>query len=191
MRVVAPWPWPLPGRQRRAGAAAPRPGPHMSAISREAATLIRTQRWAALATADAGGPFASMVAYAIEPSGTALLFHVSQLAQHTRNLLEHSRCSLVISEPDTSEGDPQRLQRVTLTGYCVGAAPEGRGLPRDRGGVHRALSRRADALRARGLSPLSLHAGGRPVRRRVCARGTALVGGHRGERASVSHSMFG
>ena len=88
----------------------------MSAISREAATLIRTQRWAALATSDGGEPLASMVAYAIEPSGTALLFHISQLAQHTRNLLEHSRCSLVISEPDFSEGDPQRLQRVTLTG---------------------------------------------------------------------------
>ena len=88
----------------------------MSAISREAATLVRTQRWAALATSDAGEPLASMVAYAVEPSGRALLFHVSQLAQHTRNLLEHSRCSLAISEPDISEGDPQRLQRVTLTG---------------------------------------------------------------------------
>jgi putative heme iron utilization protein len=88
----------------------------LSAISREAATLIRAQRWAALATSDSGEPLASMVAYAIEPSGAALLFHVSQLAQHTRNLLEHSRCSLVISEQDTSEGDPQRLQRITVAG---------------------------------------------------------------------------
>ena len=88
----------------------------MSAICREAATLIRAQRWAALATSDAGEPLASMVAYAIEPSGTALLFHVSQLAQHTRNLLDRPRCSLAISEQDSSEGDPQRLQRVTLTG---------------------------------------------------------------------------
>jgi putative heme iron utilization protein len=91
----------------------------VSAVSREAVTLIRTQRWAALATADTGEPLASMVAYAVEPSGTALLFHVSQLAQHTRNLLEHPRCSLVISEQDTSEGDPQRLQRVSLTGTAV------------------------------------------------------------------------
>jgi heme iron utilization protein len=88
----------------------------VSAICREAATLIRAQRWAALATSDAGEPLASMVAYAIEPSGTALLFHVSQLAQHTRNLLDRPRCSLAISEQDSSEGDPQRLQRVTLTG---------------------------------------------------------------------------
>ena len=88
----------------------------MSAISLEAVTLIRTQRWAALATSDAGEPLASMVGYAIDPSGTALLFHVSQLAQHTRNLLEHPRCAVAISEQDTSEGDPQRLQRVSLTG---------------------------------------------------------------------------
>jgi len=91
----------------------------MSAISREAAALVHTQRWAALATLDAGEPSASMVAYAIEAGGGALLFHLSQLAQHTRNLLEHARCSLAISEPDTLEGDPQRLQRVTLVGAAI------------------------------------------------------------------------
>ena len=91
----------------------------MSAISREAAVLVRTQRWAALATVGAGEPLASMVAYAIETGGGALLFHLSRLAQHTRNLIEHARCSLAISEPDTLEGDPQRLQRVTLMGAAA------------------------------------------------------------------------
>ena len=87
----------------------------MSAISREAATLIRAQRWAALATLHEAEPLASMVAYSVDADG-ALLFHISQLAQHTRDLVEHPRCSLVIGEPDALEGDPQRLQRVTLTG---------------------------------------------------------------------------
>jgi heme oxygenase (biliverdin-IX-beta and delta-forming) len=91
----------------------------MSAISREAAALIRAQRWAALATLDAGEPLASMVAYAIEAGGGALLFHLSQLAQHTRNLIEHAGCSLAISEPDTLEGDPQRLDRVVLLGAAA------------------------------------------------------------------------
>jgi heme iron utilization protein len=91
----------------------------MSAISREAAALVGSQRWAALATLDAGEPLASMVAYAVEAGGGALLFHVSQLAQHTGNLIEHARCSLAISEPDTLEGDPQRLQRVTLVGAAA------------------------------------------------------------------------
>jgi putative heme iron utilization protein len=90
----------------------------MSAISREAAALIRTQRWAALATLDGGEPVVSMVAYAIEPGGGALSFHLSQLAQHTRNLMAHGRCSLAIGEPDPLEGDPQRLQRVTLKGLA-------------------------------------------------------------------------
>jgi heme iron utilization protein len=88
----------------------------MSAFAREAAALIRTHRWAAVATLDAGEPLASMIAYALEPGGAALLFHVSQLAQHTRNLVEHPCGALAISEPDTLEGDPQRLQRVTVTG---------------------------------------------------------------------------
>ena len=87
----------------------------MSAISREAAVLIRAQRWAALATLEDGEPLATLVAYALEPGG-ALLFHLSQLAQHTRNLIDHPRCSLGISESDTFDGDPQRLQRVTLIG---------------------------------------------------------------------------
>jgi len=90
----------------------------MSAISREAAALIRAQRWAALATLSNGEPFASMVAYALEPGGGALLFHVSQLAQHTRDLLAHPRSSLAVSEADTLEDDPQRLQRVTITGVA-------------------------------------------------------------------------
>src|SRR3954453_9955951 len=88
----------------------------MSAITREAAALIRSQRWAALATLDEGQPLASMVAYALDEDGTALLFFLSQLAQHTRNLIDSPRVSLVISEPDDGDDDPQRLQRVTLTG---------------------------------------------------------------------------
>ena len=88
----------------------------MSAISREAAALIRAQRWAALATLhESGAPRIDGRVHSVDPGG-ALLFHISQLAQHTSNLVEHPRCSLVISEADTLEGDPQRLQRVTLTG---------------------------------------------------------------------------
>ena len=88
----------------------------MSAITREAAALIRSQRWAALATLDEGRPLASMVAYALDEPQGALLFFLSQLAQHTRNLLDAPQVSLAVSEPDAHEGDPQRLQRVTLAG---------------------------------------------------------------------------
>ena len=41
----------------------------MSAIAREAAALIQSQRWSAIATLDEGRPLASMVAYAIDADG--------------------------------------------------------------------------------------------------------------------------
>jgi heme iron utilization protein len=89
----------------------------MSAIAREAAHLIRQQRWGALATLDdQGEPVASMVAYALSPGTTGLVLFLSRLAQHTRGLLALPRTSLAVSEPDTHDGDPQRLQRVTING---------------------------------------------------------------------------
>jgi putative heme iron utilization protein len=88
----------------------------MSAIAREAAALIQSQRWSAIATLDEGRPLASMVAYAIDADAAGLLLFVSQLAQHTRNMLAARDVSLAVSEPDDGEGDPQRLQRATITG---------------------------------------------------------------------------
>jgi heme iron utilization protein len=89
----------------------------MSAIAREAAHLIRQQRWGALATLnDQGEPMASMVAYVLSPGATGLVLFLSRLAQHTRGLLAQPRTSLAVSEPDTHDGDPQRLQRVTING---------------------------------------------------------------------------
>jgi putative heme iron utilization protein len=87
----------------------------MSAVAREAAVLIRTHRWAALATLDAGEPEASMVAYACAPDGALLLF-LSHLARHTRHLIEHPQAALAVSEPDHHQADPQLLRRATLRG---------------------------------------------------------------------------
>ncbi len=78
--------------------------------------LIRAQRWAALATVGDAGPLASMVAYAPEPDLSALLLHLSRLAAHTGNLLEKPVASLVIGEPDSGAGDPQELERLTVSG---------------------------------------------------------------------------
>jgi putative heme iron utilization protein len=98
----------------------------MSALSREALHLIRTERWGALATLNGTEPSASMVAYAPADDLRSLLFFLSGLAQHTRDLLVQPHASLAVSEPDTHEGDPQRLQRVTIAGE---AAPIDRHLP--------------------------------------------------------------
>lgn len=79
--------------------------------------LIRSQRWCAMATQGSGGPLASMVAYALDANAGAFLLHLSRLAPHTRNLLEHPQAALVISQADDDEvEDPQTLARVTIAG---------------------------------------------------------------------------
>lgn len=84
---------------------------------RRVGALICEHRWAALATIEASGhPVASMVAYAAEPDLSALWFHLSRLASHTQNLLSRGSASLVIGQPDLGEGDPQTLQRVSVSG---------------------------------------------------------------------------
>jgi putative heme iron utilization protein len=88
--------------------------------------LISEQRWAALATVDQkGDPQASMVAYVPEPGFSGILLHLSQLAAHTRNLLETSRASLVITEPDDRECDPQTLARASFSGPVRAIARDG------------------------------------------------------------------
>jgi len=94
----------------------------MSAIQREVVPLIQQQRWGALATVSDDVPLASMVAYAVEPGLGGLLFFISQLSAHTRHLLAHPQTSLAITAPDTGEGDPQLLPRVSLQGRAVPVA---------------------------------------------------------------------
>ncbi len=92
------------------------------------ADLIRTHRWAALATIDSdGAPLASMVGYAPAQDLSCLYFHLSRLAAHTGNLFNNPHCALVISEHDTGKADPQQLARVSLQGIVDtidGGTPE-------------------------------------------------------------------
>ncbi len=81
--------------------------------------LIRSQRWAALATHLDGEPFASMVAYVPEPDLSGFLLHLSRLASHTKHLLLNPKASLVISEPDTGGGNPQELARLSIQGVAT------------------------------------------------------------------------
>jgi hypothetical protein len=82
----------------------------------DAARLFLTRRWAALATVDDGAPLATMVAYAPEAQLAGVLLLLSELAQHTRNMLADPRVSLVVSDPDRGDGDPQLVPRATLVG---------------------------------------------------------------------------
>ena len=78
--------------------------------------LIRSRRWAALATHGPEGPEASWVAYVPEADFGGFLLHLSTLASHTRNLLADPRAGLAISELEREGEDPQTLARVTIQG---------------------------------------------------------------------------
>jgi putative heme iron utilization protein len=97
--------------------------PDLGAAARH---LIRSRGHAALATSLAGRPYVSLVATACELDARPLLF-LSDLAQHTRNLLADPLVSLLF-EDTAGRPDPLAGPRLTLIGRAErvddpGAAP--------------------------------------------------------------------
>lgn len=88
-----------------------------------AARLLASSRWAALAVVHDGAPAAAMTSYALSAEGDALFVHLSQMALHTRALLAEPAAALVVSAPDTGEGDPQELSRLSLAGAALALVP--------------------------------------------------------------------
>lgn len=82
------------------------------------ANMIRSSRVAALGTLRGGSPLVSMIAYLPEDDFSAFYIHVSQLAQHTQDLLADPRAGLLISEPDDNRSDPQTLARISILGVA-------------------------------------------------------------------------
>ena len=86
-------------------------------LGRDIRCLMRSLRLATLstglATAD-GWPYGSMVTVAIDQGAHPLLL-MSGLSDHTRNLAEDSRASLLFLQP-TRHRNPQRGARVTVMG---------------------------------------------------------------------------
>lgn len=83
--------------------------------------LVREARFGALATLDAdGGPYASLVAVATDPSG-APSFLISGLARHTRNLAADPRASLLLAAG--AAADPMNAPRAGLTGRVTKVGP--------------------------------------------------------------------
>ncbi len=78
--------------------------------------LLVSQRTAALATIHSGEPNASLVLFAAYPDFSAFLIHVSRLSQHTGDMLANPRVSLLISQSDLGNQDPQTLARIAIQG---------------------------------------------------------------------------
>lgn len=97
---------------------------------RQLRELLRTGRWAAIATARDNEPLASWVAVAAEDDLSGFLLHLSHLALHTRYLEVNPRVSLSWSAPDgPGQGDPQQLARVSLQGRVAAIARDAAGYP--------------------------------------------------------------
>lgn len=81
-------------------------------------SLLRQQTIAALGTLHHGEPYVSMVPFALDEGAPEFLIHVSALAPHTRDMLEHPPVSLLIVAP---EGDamPQARARATIQGAAA------------------------------------------------------------------------
>lgn len=62
-----------------------------------------------------GFPFGSVVPYVISPSGQIAIF-ISQLAEHTKNILSDNKVALTISETDNN---PVAQARITLLAHAV------------------------------------------------------------------------
>lgn len=78
--------------------------------------LVAARKVAALGTLHGGGPYVSMVPFALLEDGSAFLIHVSELSAHTQDMLADSRVSLLITEPESTGKLPQELARVTVLG---------------------------------------------------------------------------
>ena len=85
-----------------------------------------------------------MVTYAVASDGS-LILHVSRLAAHTQDMLDHPDVSLLITESEGSGKMPQALARVTV---------QGRAEMLDRGSKENTDSRAVYLLRFPDAAPL-------------------------------------
>ncbi len=65
-----------------------------------------------------GFPYGSLVTVAVDEAGRPLLL-LSDLAEHTANLLARAEASLLLTEPIGGHDQPLALGRVTLLGPCA------------------------------------------------------------------------
>lgn len=87
-------------------------------VAQDAIKLLKQESYGVLSTHSLemeGFPFGSIVPYCQDREGEVTIL-ISRLAQHTKNLMENGRCSLLVS--DSAAGDKQTAGRLTL--MCEG-----------------------------------------------------------------------
>ncbi len=116
--------------------------------------LIVAQNVAALGTLHRGEPYVSMVPYALDEEAPQFVIHVSALAPHTKDMLEHPRVSLLIVAPEAQAAFPQARARATVQGD---AEPLARFTPAYARAKALYLARFADAADIFALPDFSLY----------------------------------
>ncbi len=84
--------------------------------------LLDSQTIAALGTLHRGEPYVSMVPFALDDGD--FVIHVSALAPHTKDMLEHPRVSLLVVAREALGVPPQARARATVQGDAVRLAPD-------------------------------------------------------------------
>jgi putative heme iron utilization protein len=101
---------------------------HEPRLNRALRDMLHTQRVASLGTLNAeGGPFVSMVPFAIEPEAGCLVIHVSLLAPHTRNLLSNPVVSVMVMQAEVAGEPVHALPRVSMDGTAARLEPQSLG----------------------------------------------------------------
>lgn len=93
------------------------------AVAQALRSLLAHTPVTALATLHKGEPATSMVPYALLSDGRFVI-HVSRLATHTRDMLEHPAVSLLVTAAPGSSDTPLALPRVSVQGQASVCAPE-------------------------------------------------------------------
>jgi putative heme iron utilization protein len=98
---------------------------HEPRLNRALRDMLHTQRVASLGTLNAeGGPFVSMVPFAIDPEAGCLVIHVSLLAPHTRNLLSNPAVSVMVMQAEVAGEPVHALPRVSMDGTAARLEPQ-------------------------------------------------------------------
>ena len=137
--------------------------------------LLEERPVAALATLHGSEPAVSMVPFVLPAGQARVVIHVSALAPHTRDMLQHPRVGLMVMAEPSPGANPQALPRISLQA-------DAQTLPRDAAGFDAAraayLARFPDAAQTFALGDFSI-VELRPVSARLVAgfgRAHALVG---------------
>jgi putative heme iron utilization protein len=99
-------------------------GDGSSEVGAALSALLGSVRVGVLVTSTDAGPFGSHAPFLPGDDWRETFIHLSQLAQHTKNLMARPGAGFYLCEPDGPEKNPLSLQRVSFSGR---AAPVPRG----------------------------------------------------------------